>query len=303
VTQFDLHVMVDWSAASAPRRGRDSIWIAVRKSAHRTEHPDDHLELVNLPTRASAAHHLDGLIRSNPECRILVGIDVTLGFPAGAAAAIAPEQPNWRGVWDMVDRLITDDHRNHNNRFEVGAVLNRRLGHREGPFWGCPDRREIDHLLPTRPATWPLPEFRRVEVALRAAGHRPFSVWQLAYAGSVGGQTLTAVPVLARLAADHPDRIRVWPFDTGLEPSPAEECEDAVVIAEVWPSAFGVDRDRHPVVDAAQVAHVSAAMVTADRRGELPRWFAPLIFDEKVILDEEGWVLGVGADGAVSWPA
>ncbi|CAN5550747.1 molybdopterin-guanine dinucleotide biosynthesis protein A [soil metagenome] len=303
MTQFDLHVMVDWSAASAPTRGRDSIWTAVRGSEHEPDGTRDACDLVNHATRASAAAHLAELVRANPGRRILVGIDVSLGLPAGAAAVIAPAWPTWRGVWDVVTGLLDDDHRNRNNRFEVGAELNRRLGATEGPFWGCPNGREIADLHPTRPALWTLPEYREVERALRSAGRRPFSTWQLAYAGSVGGQTLTAMPALSRLAALYPQRVRIWPFETGLEPAPARECEDAVVSAEIWPSAFEIDRDRHAVLDAAQVAHVSAAMATADRGGELARWFAPPILHDRTVLDEEGWVLGVGADGSVPWRA
>jgi hypothetical protein len=301
VAQFDLYVMVDWSAASVPTRGRDSIWTAVRSSDHDPDGIDDRCELVNHATRASAGRYLDELVLASEGRRILVGIDVSLGFPAGAAAAIAPGRPSWRGVWDVVTGLLDDDHRNRNNRFDVGAELNRRVGAAEGPFWGCPNGREIADLRATRPATWTLPEYRAVEDALRSAGLRPFSTWQLAYAGSVGGQTLTAIPALSRLTALHPDRVRIWPFETGLEPVPAHECEDAVVIAEIWPSAFEIDRDRHVVLDAAQVAHVSAAVATADRSGVLAEWFTPSVPDERTVLDEEGWVLGVRADGSAPW--
>jgi precorrin-8X/cobalt-precorrin-8 methylmutase len=116
-------------------------------------------------------------------------------------------------------------------------------------------------------------------------------VWQLAYAGSVGGQVLTALPALARLAERHA-RIVVWPFETGLRLD-GSLAADAVVLAEVWPSWFDVDRGRHEVKDAAQVLHVVDELLAADASGALGEWAAPALEPAEVaaVTQEEGWLL------------
>jgi hypothetical protein len=59
VAAFDAYVMVDWSGASVPVRGADSIWIAC---ARRRGRGLEIHEPVNPPTRALAAAHLADLI-------------------------------------------------------------------------------------------------------------------------------------------------------------------------------------------------------------------------------------------------
>lgn len=326
---FDIHVMIDWSASASPTLGRDSIWRAVRHA----DEPDRAADLVNHPTRRAAYDALVELIDATPGRRMLVGVDFPLGYPAGVATALEAEaeaeagvrggvgagarrggggggheragERRWRRVWSSIDAMVIDDEHNRNNRFEVGAELNRRLASGrptsqiDGPFWGHPPGRRMAHLRPTKPTVdaagriGGFPEFRRTELVLRSQGRRPFSVWQLAYAGSVGGQALVGIPVVAAVAAMFPDRVRIWPFETGLSTRPAEDRDDAVVIAEMWPSSFGVDRGRHAVLDAAQVLHVTAVTASADRRGDLPRWFAPAVDDLDAVVNDEGWTLGV----------
>ena len=48
---FNAYVMVDWSAASAPKQGKDSIWIGVIKRDIRFRNT---FEAVNPPTREAA---------------------------------------------------------------------------------------------------------------------------------------------------------------------------------------------------------------------------------------------------------
>ncbi len=48
---FDRYAVVDWSANSTPKVGRDSIWVAVHD---RTEQ----VSLTNLPTRRRAEEFL-----------------------------------------------------------------------------------------------------------------------------------------------------------------------------------------------------------------------------------------------------
>jgi hypothetical protein len=328
---FDLIVVVDWSAASSPVTGANSIWIATSDG-----------DLHNPPTRAAAAHLLDHLLdgsadgsqirgfastrgpasgprgrtpsdaRRHAGRRVLVGVDVPFGYPAGTAALLglhtldgcagldgrqAPdgrvEGEPWRAMWSFLERTLGDDDRNRNDRFVLAGELNRRSGLGAGPFWGRPGHLLVDGLVPTKSPFAAVAEWRACELELRRRGHRPSSVWQLAYAGSVGGQALTAMPVLERLRRRHA-RAEVWPLTTGFV-DPATLASDAVVLAEVWPSAFAVDRGRHHVKDAAQVLHVVEELATADRRGQLGSWFvAPDVpgLCVEAARHEEAWILG-----------
>ncbi len=140
---------------------------------------------------------------------------------------------------------------------------------------GCPAGLACHTLRPNKWAggTVPVAEFRQSERALRAAGRSPKSVWQLLGAGSVGSQTLTAVPVLEHCRSELGRRFGVWPFTTGLTcpvPVPGD-----VVVAEIWPSLFPLDDDSLGMVrDAAQVRATAQALANADRAGELSSWFS-----------------------------
>ena len=159
---------------------------------------------INLSTRFEAAAFLDDLITSQPGRRILIGFDFPFGYPSGTATALGLTGTPWRATWDLLTDLITDDRRNANNRFEVAAGLNGRLGAPHGPFWGCPASRQQPGLRSTKsPFSGPLAEYRVCERQLRADGWRPFSVWQLSYPGGVGGQALVGIPVLASRLRTH----------------------------------------------------------------------------------------------------
>jgi len=187
----------------------------------------------------------------------------------------------------------------------VASELNRAVGDGPGPFWGVPPRSATEHLTPTKAPGFPhlhahgaLVEHRRAELALRDAGRRPFSVWQLLGAGSVGSQTLTAIPVLHHLR--HHDalaaRSLVWPFETGFVHDPTLGRGDAIVHAEIWPSSIDPDLTVHPVRDAAQVVGLARHLVDLDADDRLGSCFAPSVAgDPTDVLAEEGWILGAAA--------
>lgn len=283
---YDTYIAVDWSARATRATGADSIWIAVLDT---TGVP----ALVNPPTRSAAEAHLRAVLDERRDRRVLLGIDVALGYPAGTASALglpASAAP-WRATWRRIAELIVDDERNANNRFAVAAALNLAMGSVAGPFWGSPPGRRFDGLAPTKPQEFALDEFRTTERALRAGGRRPMSVWQLAGAGSVGGQSLTAIPVLDRLLDDH-GAVEVWPFTTGL--SVPAVAPGGVVLAELWPTAFDPPVPIGEPRDAAQVRHVTERLAVADRDGTLAGWWTPPEADPDVVhvVAEEGWVLG-----------
>lgn len=283
MTLFDRHIVVDWSARNAPTTGADSIWIAHRDERGTTT-------FSNPPTRHAAVRELEDLLTAGSGRRTLLAVDASLGYPSGSAAWFGLEgSPPWRAMWQTLERELVDDDRNRSNRFEVAADLNRRGGDRPAPFWGRHAANEIVGLTVTKPASFPVDEYRTCDALLRSAGAHPASPWQLLGVGSVGSQSLTLIPVLERLRRRH--GAEVWPLSTGL--SVPEVGPGSVVIAEIWPTAFDVDLPIHWVRDAAQVYGVARRLADADREGALGSWFTPVVDDASPIEREEGWILGI----------
>ncbi|HEX3884162.1 MAG TPA: hypothetical protein VHW66_16015 [Stellaceae bacterium] len=288
---FDTYVIVDWSAANAPKTGRDSIWVC------RRDHTGETL-LANPPTRDAAKELLSDVLAfaaANDE-RVMLGFDFPFGYPEGFAARLGLSGLPWRAVWDEISRLITDGPDNRNNRFEVGEALNRRISNGRFPFWGCPPSRMGEHLGPRHHnghAAGGLAEKRLIDTWM--VGAQP--CWKLAYTGSVGSQALTGIPVVRALRDDPrwADRARVWPFETGLG-----VLDDArIVFAEVWPSWWRkeISSTLGPPNDKAQVRSVAQIFAEADRAGELTAWFAPPVAasHRDRVVAEEAWTLGVTA--------
>lgn len=315
---FDLIVMVDWSASSRPIRGPDSIWIAT------VEVETGETSLHNPATRRSAEALLRQLLHEAAGRRVLVGVDVPFGYPAGFAAClraidalpvvggagapsgggVAGTLPPWRRAWQAITSGLDDAADNSNDRFELAARFNALVGEGPGPFWGCPASKASVHLathkvhrFPVAGPAGPIQEYRLTERRSRRSGRYPLSVWQTAYTGGVGSQALTAIPVLERLLTDPPldGRAEVWPFTTGLVPDPTRGRAGAIVLAEIWPSGFDLDLGRHRVKDAAQVIGMAERMMLLDAEGSLSALFRPDLDEAErtVVVAEEGWILGV----------
>jgi precorrin-8X/cobalt-precorrin-8 methylmutase len=285
--QFQRIAIVDWSANARPKRGADSIWFGA------WSHDDGAAEPVNLPTRHAAVEFLAEYC-AGPG-RTLVGFDFPMGYPAGLAAALGLPGTPWRATWDHLSTHLHDESNNRNDRWDVAADLNRRLGAQW--FWGVPPRRASTWLSSTKSTLTAPPEFRLAEARLRELGKRPFSARHLLGVGSVGSQALTGIPAVDRLRR-HPSlahRARVWPFETGLVPHPAGDIGDAIVLAEVWPSVIDFDHIDHPVKDARQVTALATHLAALDRIGALPVMFAPAaaLSHRAAVEGEEGWVLTV----------
>jgi precorrin-8X/cobalt-precorrin-8 methylmutase len=290
---FDTYVIVDWSAASQPKTGRDSIWIC-RLGA-------DGESVSNPPTRHAAKELLaDILARASGRGeRVIAGFDFPFGYPAGFAARLGLVGTPWRALWDEVAGLLHDNENNKNDRFEVGAALNRRVSNGRFPFWGCPVGFTDGFLGPRHhrghTSDEPLKERRLIDQWM--VGAQP--CWKLAYTGSVGSQSLTGIPVVRALRADPrwADRARIWPFETGLSlPTDAR-----IVFAEVWPSWWRdeIRPDHGSPNDKAQVRMVAEIFAARDRAGDLGAWFAgaPNLTsaERRIIENEEAWTLGVTA--------
>jgi hypothetical protein len=266
--KFDAYLAVDWSASSVPKRGRDSIWLCAHGS------PPE-----NPSTRHAATQRvhelLMGLVADGK--RVLVGFDFPYGYPRGFADLVAPGAgPPWRRIWDALVRLVRDDERNANNRFDVAAELNVD----GGPFWGCPGGQARDGLTVKRGIPFPhkgLQEFRAVERVVRGVQ----SAWKLGGVGSVGSQALLGNPRVATLRDDPAlaPVSAVWPFEL------ADEAQ--VVHVEIWPGL--VEPTAHAVRDAGQVEALVGHWARLDEAGRLGSFFEV----PATAPAEEGWILGV----------
>jgi precorrin-8X/cobalt-precorrin-8 methylmutase len=287
---FDAFVMVDWSAATVPRTGRDSIWICWHeKDGDRFKNPSTRYAAKALLTEWLAAAWANGK-------RVLIGFDFPFGYPAGFAAKLNLPGAPWRAVWDEIARLLKDDERNGNNRFDIAADFNQRVSNGPFPFWGCPAGKSGPFLKPTFHRAHDgteLAERRLVDRRDYMPGAQP--CWKLCYTGSVGSQALTGIPIV-RALRDYPpwrQQACVWPFETGL----AGPASAQLVFAEVYPSLWQ-HGDEKPK-DKAQVLAVCRFFAERDRSGELATLFAgdPSLTSEQRfrVETEEAWTLGVTA--------
>lgn len=295
---FERYVAIDWSANNTPKLGPDSIWSCLGSRA------SGDLQATNHPTRRAAeAWLIDELVAAvGADERILVGMDFPYGYPAGFAAALGLDGDPWRATWRYLTHVIVDDSGNRSNRFDVASDINLRLA-RAAPFWGRPPHQVVLHVPSRKEVNYKdahhidrLPEWREVEQLLRQRGAQPQPTWKLAYAGSVGSQTLLGIPVLERLRDHHSlgEVSMVWPFELLVPDLPVGAA--AIVHAEIWPSIVPFGEEAGSCRDERQVRAVVRKWRELDRRDRLAEWFAAP--DTDAARHEEGWVLGVLAPGA-----
>ena len=292
---FDTHIIVDWSARSKPgpaRPARDSIWWCAA-----TDGVAGNPEYAR--TRHEAIDRLAALLAAELDAnrRTLVGFDFPFGYPAGVARDLTGIASAF-ALWDWLDDRVEDARHNGNNRYEVAQTINR-IYPGVGPCWGRPASWRYPDV-PTRKSALTLqdthPPERRI-ADRRAKGAK--TVWQLAYAGSVGSQVLLGLPALKRLVGD--PRIEgqavIWPFETGLSAPDAP-----VVIAEIYPSLLKPEirqrRKQGETLDAAQVRVNADAFARLDKRCRLaPLFGGDMKLPEKkrrIVETEEAWILGLG---------
>lgn len=304
---FDAYLTIDWSAASSPRTGKDSIWWCLctwrrgRLVADANE---------NLPTRQACYDLLRARLRElvAEGKSVLVAFDFPYGYPAGLAKALDLKGTPWRAIWNELTTRIADDQvGGTNNRFQVASDLNQQIGAPEGPFWGHPQHRAYPQLRATEPA-YPVGNLARLREADRQTrGVQP--VWKLWGNGSVGSQTLLGVPILARLRDDDDlrDFSAIWPFETGSELPPRGQ-EPRIIFAEIYPSM--VELPEQPdgrVKDSAQVEAIARHLARHDAANTLSDLFAaPATLEPALrhrVETEEGWILGVEPTRFVSKPS
>lgn len=287
--------MVDWSANSTPKRGKDSIWYC---HLRRTRRGLRRITLANPATRHEALQALQRILQKsagNPSERLLVGFDFPNAYPKGFAASVGFQGTPWRAAWDGISDLIEDAADNGNNRFAVAKALNQRISATPFPFWGCPVTQAGDFLSPRKTHNYHenLAERRLCESYLPST--QP--CWKLAYTGSVGSQALMGIPVKKALRDDAKLQhcTRVWPFETGLS---APDSKTRIVLSEIYPSILKVTAKPPQIKDALQVEAVVRCFAARDEQGLLAKDFCgpeELTNEQKqVIIEEEGWILGAG---------
>ncbi len=267
---FETVIMVDWSGGNdrGPRPKQDAIWASVAGK-----------EPVYLRNRQVAEAWLAEAIEAARK-PVLVGFDFPFGYPTGFAEKITG-QADPLALWDWFEARVEDAPK-ANNRFDLAGEINGRFGG-VGPFWFNGLKREIAGL-PRKGRERQghgMPERRACEELAKGA----FACWQMSGAGSVGGQVMMGLPVLARLRRRF--GAAAWPFE------PWRKAQ--VVLAEVWPSLIARDveqaRDAEEIKDAAQVR------VLAARVAGLPDHTLGTLLDVRhPRAAEEGWIFGVAAE-------
>ena len=300
MTLFDAYLMVDWSAAARPKRGKGSIWIAL---VVRTPRGPRLRALENPSTRQEARRRLDDLLADllAEGRRVLAGFDFPFGYPEGTACALGLKDRPWRALWKHLATEVEDGADNANNRFEVADRMNAIMKDAEGPFWGHPPGHgPFGHLGPKRPQAHEARPAEKRACERRVPTAQP--VWKLSGAGSVGGQALTGIPVLDSLRHDQlVESCRVWPFETGLRPLAGDDTGRRVVLAEIYPSLVTPVSAHETVKDALQVQAIAGHLARLDEEGALAAMFAgsPELGDDerRHVEQEEGWILGVDRPG------
>jgi len=126
---------------------------------------------------------------------------------------------------------------------------------------------------------------RDVEIRARAK-----SVFQFDVQGQVAKSTHAGLPWLGRVRKALGKKAHFWPFD-GWNPT-----EGVHVVAEAYPSlwrAMYPPEDRN--ADQQDAYAVSRWLQATGSRGELPRFFNPMLTNEqRSKASIEGWILGVG---------
>tara|TARA_R110000772_G_scaffold46643_6_gene106340 strand:+ start:249 stop:1160 length:912 start_codon:yes stop_codon:yes gene_type:complete len=298
---FDAYIMVDWSAATKPTLGANSIWIGILAKDARLKLQ---FKAVNIDTRLKARAFLEDMVAklTRRGDRVLLGFDFSLGYPAGTAEALGlnvAAQPAWAAMHAHLSKKLKDKADNSNARYAIAAGMNYAISKGPYPFWGAPTRDVVSTLSSTKPeyAGQPLPEFRITETHLRDNKlGQPKSVWQLAYTGSVGSQSLTGIPHVHALRASWPNA-RIWPFETGTEDMTAEGLEGIdVVIAEIYPSLVKAKAEKGETLDEVQVREIARHYSQLDEKGLLGAAFSTgkSLDAGKIeqIQAEEGWILG-----------
>nr|MDJ0922337.1 hypothetical protein [Henriciella sp.] len=296
---FDAYIIVDWSAASKPTRGANSIWIGMLARDARLKF---RFTAVNPKTRAEARQFLSEVIAKLVKRgdKVLAGFDFAMGYPTGTADAIGLIEDGkapWAAMHDHLAAKVKERDDNSNARFALAAGMNYAMTKGPHPFWGAP-KRDVANSLSAKKGDFStgLAEHRLTEAWIKQSFKAsPKSVWQLLGAGAVGSQALLGIPAVHHLRGAI-DGSKLWPFETGFKPlTPADLENVPCVFAEVYPSTVDPVLEPGEILDRAQVRTLSNRLQTLDEAGKLATAFGPPDSLERGKITqvevEEGWIL------------
>lgn len=172
---------------------------------------------------------------------VLIGIDLSLGFPFADAGAFFPgweaTPASAKALWALVDQHCQEDPHLAASSFVAHPNI-------------APHFRQ--HGLTGAQFSGSLGRMRVTEIGQAAMGLRPYGCFNLVGAAQVGKASLTGMRVLNQLGG----RIPVWPFDPLPEAGP--------VIVEIYTSLAAMAAGRRAgaskMRDAAALAHALAAL-------------------------------------------
>ena len=294
---FGAYVVVDWTAAEGRKTGEQSLWIGVMKRDVRFRLA---YEAHNPATRAEGEAQLRAILAdlARRGDRALVALDFPLGFPQGTAERLA--LGGWPALWSFMASNVVDKPDNTNNRFAVGAKMNRLMTDEARPFWGAPQRQTQRWMAGAKPADGygDIAEFRRTELATRKLGKAMArSVWQMQGAGSVGGHALLGIAAAKRIVDALGASAAVWPFGTRWRALTAADVEPlSALFVEVYAPLFPAKAEPGETKSATAVRGVAEALAKLDETGKLGAAFAPpkgaTETDVASVEREEGWIFG-----------
>lgn len=300
--RFDCFIAIDWSARNAPspvKPHKDAIWLAEANASK------ERVTTRYFRTRLDCMDYLTAKLKRQVKKgeRTFIGFDLNFGYPQGTAKALRLKKDlPWKNLWKLIHQLVKDDRKNRNNRFSVGAELNRRIKAPLGPFWGVPAGQSGILLGPKKDFNYPI-QAKKVVLAekriVEQRNHKLQPGWKLAYTGSVGSQALMGIPYLYRLRfleTTLKDHGLVWPFESGFGEEPLSETNDLLLYAEIWPSL--IERpNKDSIPDREQVKTYVKWLLARQKGGTLGQLFAQpagLSPEEEIAsIREEGWVLGL----------
>lgn len=265
---YDTFIIVDWSGGNqgSAKPQADAIWACVARR-------DMVEDAVYLRNRCQAERWLIEALTAERTAgrRVLVGFDFPFGYPAGFGQALVGSDDPF-DLWDWFETRI-EDAPTANNRFDVAAEINLKFGG-NGPFWGNGLKRDITGLSRTKAGYEnPFPDRRAAEEQAKGA----FTLWQMSGVGSVGGQAMMGLPVLARLRHHFGAELAVWPF---------EALDTPIALVEIWPSLTVGPAPEGWIKDAWQVHSVARDMAALD-----PTRLTEML---DIPITPEGWIFGLG---------
>jgi hypothetical protein len=197
---FSQYACADWSGAISERPTGIAIAIADRSGPPR---------LISPIPRWSRLDVRDWLLAlANAQTDIVIGFDMSFGFPYADQGAYFPQwpesPPNAKSLWAMVDDICKDDPHLSAASFVNHPDARRHFRHGKGDQGDLFGESGVGRL-------------RRCELHQRATKQgNSASCFNLVGASQVGKSSLTGMRMLHQLQG----RIPVWPFDPVPEKGP-----------------------------------------------------------------------------------